>query len=183
MALPPAGPGDITPKSVTTVRYTNPGVLIPPVPIPEPGTSPTKPFNPVYKPDAPVGVTKPRITVIDKEYGGAIDQHWRRFTLLAFAGDMIEIRGACESACTTIMGAIVKDRICFGKDGYLAFHHARDRAEQVVVSSTQWMIDRMPSDIQGWITAKGGIEKLPVKGYWYLPANELWQMGYRRCVD
>ena len=27
------------------------------------------------------------------------------------------------------------------------------------------------------------MEKLPLSGYWYLEAPELWKMGYRRCAD
>jgi hypothetical protein len=39
-----------------------------------------------------------------------------------------------------------------------------------------------PADICGWLVAKGGLEKLPLHGYWTLPASDLWQMGYRRCA-
>ena len=37
--------------------------------------------------------------------------------------------------------------------------------------------------ICAWIAAFGGVEKLPLSGYWYLEAPELWKMGYRRCAD
>ena len=36
---------------------------------------------------------------------------------------------------------------------------------------------------RGLIEAKGGAEKLPLHGYWTLPARDLWQMGYRRRAD
>jgi hypothetical protein len=39
------------------------------------------------------------------------------------------------------------------------------------------MIDRYPADIRGWIVAKGGLENMPIKGYWTLPASELWENG------
>jgi hypothetical protein len=47
--------------------------------------------------------------------------------------------------------------------------------------STQWMISMYPDDIRGWLVARGGLEKMPIEGYWKLPASDLWKMGYRRC--
>jgi hypothetical protein len=43
--------------------------------------------------------------------------------------------------------------------------------------------DKYPSDIRGWIVAKGGIENMPVGPYWTLTASELWKMGHLRCAD
>ena len=37
--------------------------------------------------------------------------------------------------------------------------------------------------VRGRIEAKGGAEKLPLHGYWTLPARDLWQTGYRRRAD
>jgi hypothetical protein len=31
--------------------------------------------------------------------------------------------------------------------------------------------------------AKGGPEKMLSDSYWTLPAEELWEMGYRKCND
>jgi hypothetical protein len=36
---------------------------------------------------------------------------------------------------------------------------------------------------RGWLIAQGGMEKLPMRGYWTLPARDLWAMGYRRCAE
>jgi hypothetical protein len=51
------------------------------------------------------------------------------------------------------------------------------------VEGTQWMIDKYPADIQAWIKAKGGREKMPIFRFWLLEAPELWKLGYRKCAD
>jgi hypothetical protein len=42
------------------------------------------------------------------------------------------------------------------------------------------MFARYPTDIQKWLTVRGGVEKLALD-FWELPAEELWAMGYRQC--
>ena len=42
-------------------------------------------------------------------------------------------------------------------------------------------LDQYPVDVRNWLDAKGGAERMPQRGYWTMPASELWQMGYRRC--
>jgi hypothetical protein len=45
------------------------------------------------------------------------------------------------------------------------------------------MIDKYPANIRHWVMAKGGPEKMLSDSYWKLPAEELWEMGYRKCND
>jgi hypothetical protein len=45
------------------------------------------------------------------------------------------------------------------------------------------MIDSYPADIRDWLEAKGGFNSMPVWHFWILPAEELWEMGYRKCSD
>ena len=94
----------------------------------------------------------------------------------------VDILGMCQSACTLVTAYIRKDRLCFGERGYLSFHMARLLSnDRPSLESTQWIIDQYPDDIRGWIIAKGGAAKMPIEGYWTLPASDLWQMGYRKC--
>jgi len=37
------------------------------------------------------------------EPGGEYWEHWNRFKAIADSGDLVEIRGACLSACTLVM--------------------------------------------------------------------------------
>jgi hypothetical protein len=149
---------------------------------PTPITLFTGRFNPPPAPQAEEP-PPPTRTVLRAEYGGRIDHHLYRFQQLAADGGEFEIRGVCESACTLVMGAIPKPRLCFGKNSHLAFHQARNADNTPAPTSTLWMIDHYPADIRAWINAKGGYREIPFHKYWYLPASELWAMGYRRCAD
>jgi hypothetical protein len=167
--IPKSEPG--SPKTVQTIP-----IWKQPLEITAP--TPTTPFNPVYKPNV---IPRTDTIVIDGELGGRLDLHWARYTAIGQLGNHIEILGACESACTMVMAAVPRERICFGKRARLSFHQARDANNIAVPSSTQWMVDRYPSDIAGWIAHKGGVASMPLYTYWHLPAPELWAMGYKRC--
>jgi hypothetical protein len=102
--------------------------------------------------------------------------------VIASAGGPVKILGMCQSGCTMATVHIPKDRLCFGERGYLNFHQARYADGRPAVKSTEWMIKNYPADIRDWLIAKGGLEKMPLEGYWKLPASELWKMGYRKCA-
>jgi hypothetical protein len=51
------------------------------------------------------------------------------------------------------------------------------------VDGVRWIYWSSPPDIRAWIDAKEGYAKMPLEGYWILPASELWKMGYRKCAD
>ena len=50
-----------------------------------------------------------------------------------------------------------------------------------MVFTERWMVNQYPQDIRAWIIAKGGVEKMTIWQMWKLDAEELWQMGYRKC--
>ena len=179
-SLTPGFQTTVVPKTIQTIPYVFPPGIVTPDP------NIMRPINPVYKPnqqEEEAAKPTPAVTIIDGELGGRINEHWQRFQRMVPTGTMIEIRGACESACTVIMGAIPRYRICFGPLGRLSFHQARDENNQPVTASTQWMVNRYPSDVQSWIAEKGGVARMPLRGYWHLRAPDLWGMGYRRCDD
>jgi len=115
------------------------------------------------------------------EYGGRVHQHIERCKALAESGDDVEIRDLCASACTLVTAYVPKERLCFSATAVLAFHHARYLNGEIARGGSQMMFDSYPQDIRTWLQNKGGLEKLPVKGYWFMLASELWQMGYRKC--
>jgi hypothetical protein len=78
------------------------------------------------------------------------------------------------------LGDVPKDRLCFGKNAYLAFHQAR-MGPSIAYEATREMFESYPMEIRGWLVAKGGLENMPWRGYWTMPARDLWAMGYRRC--
>jgi hypothetical protein len=120
-------------------------------------------------------------TVLQAEAGGGLSVHVRRWQELARSGDNVEVRGPCFSACTMVVAYVPKERLCFGEYASLHFHSARNLfTRQESLETNRWMFARYPTDIQKWLTVRGGVEKLTLD-FWELPAEELWAMGYRQC--
>ena len=129
---------------------------------------------------------KDDLVVIAYNPGGNPGTFWTLFQYYADMNIKVEVRGDCMSACTLIVGAIDKSRICFGPNGKLHFHQARTESLEITQDgpvspeTTQWMFDSYPSDIQNWI---GNVENVPAEGFWTLHAQDLWKMGYQKCAD
>jgi hypothetical protein len=121
-------------------------------------------------------------TFLGREQGGRIDQHIERWKALAASGEDVEIRGFCWSACTLVTAYIPKERLCFSKTAMLAFHLARFSNGEPSIEGSRWMFNAYPEDIRAWLRAKGGLEKMPLQGFWLMFPSELWQMGYRDCA-
>ena len=131
-------------------------------------------------------VTKtPAKVIVNYDEGGVIFAYNVRWKHVAAQGSQVEVRGMCWSACTLVAAHIPKDRLCFADYSSLNFHQARHGAPDDTPNpqATKWMFDAMPPEIENWIVARGGIEKMPVKTYWTLPARQLWTMGFRKCSD
>jgi hypothetical protein len=127
---------------------------------------------------------KDDLVVIAYNPGGNPGTFWTLFQYYADMNIQVEVRGDCMSACTLIVGAIDKSKLCFGPNGKLHFHQAAlpssdDNSVSVSPETTQWLFDRYPSDIQNWI---GNVENLPAEGFWTLHAQDLWKMGYHKCA-
>ena len=121
--------------------------------------------------------------VLHYEPGGVLTEHRARWQALADSGDQVEVRARCQSACTLLPAYIPRDRLCFGEQAELAFHMARiQETGAASLEATRRMYNQQyPTEIRAWIEARGGVEKLPMNGYWVLSAAELWGMGFRRC--
>jgi hypothetical protein len=142
--------------------------------------SPVMPAPPWSNADIDKGSAATR-TVIYNDRGGNLNFYSARWRALAESGSDVEIRGACMSACTTIMVYVPHDKFCFGKEASLTFHMNVDQTTgKPAVGATKWMLDEFPEDIRTWIENKGGIEKMTMDG-WTMTAPELWAMGYRKC--
>jgi hypothetical protein len=127
---------------------------------------------------------EPRKVVVHYGPGGLLSESKEQWVLSAAAGDTVEIRGPCFSACTLVVSYIPRERLCFDRRGRLAFHLARDRFESGEwpnLNATKELVESYPADIRAWMDARGGFLQLPYNGFWELPALELWAMGYRRC--
>jgi hypothetical protein len=120
-------------------------------------------------------------TVLYEEPGGVLQEHERRWIMLAATGNEVEIRGPCMSACTMIMAYIPKERLCFGDYASLQFHLARNSTSEINLITSQYMVNSYPQNIRDWLMARGGVAKMTTD-YWSLDAEELWDMGYRKCA-
>jgi hypothetical protein len=123
----------------------------------------------------------PERIVITYGGGGLVDEHNGRFYNYRNAGNEVEIRGACYSACTLVAAYIGKDKLCFAPDAFLAFHAVRSLKGEDLPLATGVFYSQMPPDIRSWIDRTGGWQNLPLDGFWYLRDRELWEMGYPRC--
>jgi hypothetical protein len=56
----------------------------------------------------------------------------------------------------------------------------RYRRDGAFYDLEQRLLHALARDVAG---DRVGVEKLPLSGYWYLEAPELWKIGYRRCAD
>lgn len=153
------------------------------------------PRNPVLAEFA----TKPPVpkTVIRHDNGGYLHEYIERWSNISAQGGQVEVLGRCVSACTLVTAYIPKDRICFGPDASLDFHQAYISKPEFspAVEATKWILEKYPADIPHWIADQGryrmgfdwnvrqGSKTPPLYGFWTLPAEELWKMGYRRCGE
>lgn len=129
----------------------------------------------------------PKATVVRDDPGGILYQYVTRWENIAAKGGQVEILGVCASGCTLVVAYVPKERLCFGENARLRFHQARTGQRfdsPSALETTEWMIKQYPADIQNWLIAVGGPNRMPQgSGYWTLYPETLWEMGYRKCSD
>src|SRR5262249_40684616 len=95
-------------------------------------------------------LVKPNAHVMYYEPGKQIAQHYNRFAAWAALGGDIEIGGQCTSACTIVMIAVPRERICFSGIAHLGFHKATNNDGTIAVATTERLIRTYPADIRAW---------------------------------
>lgn len=109
-----------------------------------------------------LGLTSASATVrISQDRGGRIINYLYKFAILRAAGEHIVIDGTCSSACTMVLGAIPRDRICVTQRATLGFHAAWEfgaGGRQVPSQSgTKFLLASYPPEIRTWISHQGGL--------------------------
>jgi hypothetical protein len=93
--------------------------------------------------------------------GGEIGQFIDMFEHLRKSGDRVVIDGPCLSACTLVLSAVPKHRICVTRRAILGFHAARliDRHGRFHAQreATEIMYETYPTAVRGWIRRHGGL--------------------------
>jgi len=113
--------------------------------------------------------------------GGEVRSFLKLFELLRETGERVIIDGPCLSACTLVLSAVPKERICVTRRAVLGFHGARlmDREgnEYTVPSSVNTAVAAAyPEPVQRWIARRGGLTRKMIT----MRAPELYRY-YPRC--
>jgi len=121
---------------------------------------------------------------ISEDHGGRIDQYQRRFAALRSSGERVVIDGLCSSACTLVLGAIPRQRICVTPRAVLGFHAAwvfgPSGGPVTSPFHTRLLWTSYPTSVRSWISRNGGLTPHMI----YLQGHELTAMfapceGYR----
>jgi hypothetical protein len=112
--------------------------------------------------------------------GGQIGAYLDRHDAMRQSGERVVIDGPCLSACTMVLGAIPRNRICVTSRALLGFHAAYDldQSGRQVTSrgGTSLLMDHYPRHVRSWIARRGGLSP-QMK---YLGGRELSSM-YASC--
>jgi hypothetical protein len=95
--------------------------------------------------------------------GGQIGAYLQRHEAMRQSGERVVIDGPCLSACTMVLGAIPRNRICVTPRAVLGFHAAYDldQSGRQVTSygGTSLMMSHYPQHVRKWIARRGGLSR------------------------
>jgi hypothetical protein len=95
--------------------------------------------------------------------GGQIGAYLQRHDAMRQSGERVVIDGPCLSACTMVLGAIPRNRICVTSRALLGFHAAYDldqSGRQVTNrGGTALMLGHYPRHVRNWIARRGGLSR------------------------
>ena len=95
------------------------------------------------------------------DFGGQIGDYLAKYQTLRASGERVEIDGTCASACTMLLGAIPRNRICVTPKATFAFHTAWDptpSGDRLVSSAGNRLLwSSYPPDVREWISRHGGL--------------------------
>jgi hypothetical protein len=113
--------------------------------------------------------------------GGQIGPYVEKLQSLRNSRQNVIIDGPCLSACTMVLGAIPRDRLCVTSRARLGFHAAWQptaAGREVSQEGTELMMSVYPQQIRDWIARRGGLSPQLI----YLSGGELSSM-YPRCNE
>ncbi|AMA60726.1 hypothetical protein [Bradyrhizobium sp. CCGE-LA001] len=109
---------------------------------------------------ASMGASHAVVRIAD-DRGGRIGTYVDKYQDLRQSGETVIIDGLCASACTIVLGAIPRDRICVTSHATLGFHAAWDFGSngRAVTNpeATQMLYAMYPSQVKRWIAQRGGL--------------------------
>ncbi len=99
--------------------------------------------------------------VISEDRGGRIGTYVDKYANLRDSDQRVVIDGLCASACTIVLAAIPRDRICVTSRANLGFHAAWDHSDdgpRTNRAATAMLMDMYPTNIRQWIRGHGGLK-------------------------
>ena len=124
--------------------------------------------------------TSQAVVRIAGDRGGRIGTYVDKYQDLRNSGETVIIDGLCASACTIVLGAIPRDRICVTSHATLGFHAAWDFGANgraiTNLEATQMLYSMYPSAVRRWISPRGGLTPHMI----FLRGKQLQAM-YRPC--
>lgn len=128
---------------------------------------------------AGVGASHAVVRIAD-DRGGRIGTYVDKYQDLRNSGEQVIIDGLCASACTIVLGAVPRDKICVTSHANLGFHAAWDFGSNgraiTNPEATQMLYSMYPSSVRRWIAARGGLTPRMI----FLRGKQLMSM-YRPC--
>src|SRR5436305_15261159 len=128
---------------------------------------------------AGMGASHAVVRIAD-DRGGRIGTYVDRYQGLRSSGETVIIDGLCASACTIVLGAIPRDRICVTSHATLGFHAAWDFGANgraiTNLEATQMLYSMYPSEVRRWIARRGGLTPRMI----FLHGKQLQAM-YKPC--
>ena len=117
---------------------------------------------------------------IGEDRGGRIGTYVDKYQDVRSSGEMVIIDGLCASACTIVLGAVPRDKICVTSHASLGFHAAwgLDDNGQAITNpeATHMLYSMYPPQVKRWINQRGGLTSRML----FLRGKELMSM-YHPC--
>jgi len=100
---------------------------------------------------------------ITRDLGGFVEDYKTRYARIRDSGERVIIDGACNSACTLVLGIVPLSRICVTPKASLGFHQAYfDKVWTFGLkitsdAGTEELLSYYPQPVKDWISRKGGL--------------------------
>jgi hypothetical protein len=117
---------------------------------------------------------------ISNDRGGLIGAYIVKYERLASSGQSVIIDGLCASACTMVLSALPRDKICVTSRAALGFHAAWNYGANgrafTDPEATLMLYSTYPTPVRRWIARRGGLTPHTI----FLSGKPLQEM-YRPC--
>jgi hypothetical protein len=100
---------------------------------------------------------------ITQDYGGVVDEYKTKYAAIRDRGERVIIDGACDSACTLVLGIVPLNRVCVTPRARLGFHMAyyeqpaTDGTKVLSYEGTADVMSYYPETVKRWLESHGGL--------------------------